>query len=61
MDKVDYSGMSNSDLKLYVEKYYNEFESIKSQIVELCEKLEKVQIEYQKADSELNNRKNILL
>lgn len=61
MEKIDYSGMSNADLKLCVEKYYNEFESVKSQIIELCKKLEEVQTEYQKADSELNNRKNILL
>lgn len=61
MNEKDYTSMSNAELKLCIETSYNEFESIKSQILELCKKLEKIQNEYDRANAELNNRKNILL
>ena len=61
MEDRDYSSMSNAELKLSIETYYNEFISLKSQMLEICKKMEKAQNEYEKANNELNNRKNILL
>lgn len=61
MEKIDYSGMSNAELKLSIETSYNEFLSLKSQMLELCKKMEIAQNKYQKANDELNNRKNILM
>ena len=53
--------MSNAELKLSIETSYNEFSSLKNKIIELCKKMAEVQTEYEKANNELNNRKNILL
>jgi hypothetical protein len=61
MDNVKYSEMSNAELKLSIEKSYNEFISLKAQMLELAKKMEKAQSEYDKANNELNNRKDILL
>lgn len=61
MSSKDYSSMSNAELKLSIETSYNEFSSLKNKIIELCKKMAEVQTEYEKANNELNNRKNILL
>lgn len=61
MAKKDYSGMSNAELKLSIETSYNEFVALKAQMLELAKKMESAQKEYEKANNELNNRKNILL
>lgn len=61
MNGIVYSEMSNAELKLSIEKFYNEFVSLKSQMLELAKKMEKAQSEYEKANNELNNRKDILL
>lgn len=61
MGNKDYSSMSNAELKLSIETSYNEFSSLKNTIIELCKKMADVQTEYEKANNELNNRKNILL
>lgn len=61
MDNVKYSEMSNAELKLSIETSYNEFISLKAQMLELAKKMEKAQSEYDKANNELNNRKDILL
>lgn len=61
MANKDYSGMSNAELKLSIETSYNEFVALKVQMLELAKKMESAQKEYEKANNELNNRKNILL
>lgn len=61
MNGIVYSEMSNAELKLSIEKFYNEFVSLKSQMLELAKKMVKAQSEYEKANNELNNRKDILL
>lgn len=61
MANKDYSGMSNAELKLSIETSYNEFVALKAQMLELAKKMENAQKEYEKANNELNNRKNILL
>lgn len=61
MANKDYSGMSNAELKLSIETSYNEFVALKAQMLELAKKMESAQKEYEKANNELNNRKNILL
>lgn len=60
-DNVRYNEMSNAELKLRIETSYNEFVSLKANLLELAKKMERVQSEYDKANNELNNRKNILM
>jgi hypothetical protein len=55
-----YSEMSNIDLKMCLEKYTQEFESKKTQLIQLCEDMDKIEKKYLKAKNELEIRKNLL-
>lgn len=51
--------MSNSELKLYQTNITNDFERIKKEIKELCQKLVDLEQEYNHVNSEIKIRKTI--
>lgn len=53
--------MSNSELKLHIEKLKNLFESKKNKIVKLCEELDEIEKDFINAKHEMDIRKNIYL
>ena len=52
--------LSNSELNVYKSELTNEFEALKAKIDRLCEQLQSVEREYNKADLELKIRGNNL-
>lgn len=60
MDKKDCKGMSNAEIRLYVESMKNEFEALKAKVVALTKQMEAIEAAYNDANRELNIRKNIL-
>ena len=48
--------LSNSEIKLYRETLKNEFDVLKYKIKEMCDELQKIDSEYNKAESELKIR-----
>ena len=61
MEKRNYKEMSNSELKLQIERLRNIFESKKNMLKNICEEMGEVETEYLNATHELKIRKNILL
>lgn len=56
---LNYSEMSNNELKLTIESLENEFTVKKQSIKTLCDELVELENEYKKATSELNIRKTV--
>ena len=54
----DCKNMSNNELKLYKLSLTNEYEAIKSKILELEKELDKLDLEYRKVENEENKRRN---
>lgn len=61
MEKKEYSVLSNSELKIYIEKLRNLFESKKIELKKICEEMGEIENEYIKATHEIEIRKNIYL
>lgn len=61
MNKINYSEMSNSEIKMRIENLKNEFEAKKIKLREICEDMDKIEKEYISANNELSIRKNIYL
>jgi hypothetical protein len=61
MSKVKYSDLSNSELKILIETFKNEFEGKKIKLKEICEEMANIEKQYIDAVNELNIRKNIYL
>jgi hypothetical protein len=59
MEQIDYSGLSNSELKEATIKLENEFEAQKAKIAKECERLQEIENEYVKVQREINTRKVI--
>lgn len=59
MEQIDYSGLSNSELKEATIKLENEFEAQKAKITKECERLQEIENEYVKVQREINTRKVI--
>ena len=59
MEKKDYSGMSNAEIKQEMMNLENRFEAVKNEMKSLGEKLVELNSEYKKAESELQRRKTI--
>ena len=59
MEKIDYSSMSNSELKLQMESLRNIFESKKNMLRNICEEMGEIEKEYLKVTHELEIRKNV--
>lgn len=61
MAKKEYKTMSNSELKMELEKLKNMFEGKKLKLREICEAMDDVEKEYIAAKQELDIRKNTLI
>lgn len=61
MNNNDFQKMSNAELKLCMEKLENEYEFKKTQLINLCEDMNKIEKEYLNAKNELNIRKNLYI
>jgi multidrug resistance efflux pump len=59
MEKKDYTGMSNAQIKQDMMRLENEFETIKLKMKEMGAQLVELNTEYKKAEAELNRRKTI--
>jgi hypothetical protein len=59
MEQVDYSEMTNSELKELTLKLENEFEAQKAKIKKECERLGEIENEYFKVQREISTRKVI--
>ena len=59
MEKKDYTGMSNAQIKQDMMRLENEFETIKLKMKEMGAQLVELNAEYKKAEAELNRRKTI--
>ena len=51
--------MTNAELRLYQKALEDEDEVIKAEISDRFKKLDEMDVEYQKVENELNNRRNI--
>ena len=58
MEFKDLKTLSNSEIQIYKETLKNQFEVLKVEISNKCKELEKLDAEYNKAESELINRQN---
>jgi hypothetical protein len=58
MEFKDIKSLSNSEIMLYKETLRNRFEVLKVEIENKCKELEKLDAEYNKAESELITRQN---
>jgi hypothetical protein len=59
-ENIDLSKMSNSELKLYSETLTNEFERVKNEIKQKCNKLIELEKTFNNVAVEIKTRKNIL-
>ena len=59
MENMEYSNMSNAEIRLRLDSLSNEFESKKLKLNELCEEMDKIEREYLKAKSELEIRRTL--
>ncbi len=59
MDYKDPKELTNAELRLYQEDLKNEFEMVKKEISDKFEKLDELDREYIKTESEMNKRRNI--
>lgn len=58
MEFKECKDMRNADIKLYMLSLSNEYEKVKSEITEKLKYLDTLDREYNKAEGELNLRKN---
>lgn len=58
MEFENYKEMSNAEIKVYQETLKNEYEAIKHQISLLCNKLDEMDVEWNKVEAELSRRQN---
>jgi predicted nucleic acid-binding Zn-ribbon protein len=61
MENMEYSNMSNAEIRLRLDSLSNEFESKKRKLSELCEEMDKIEREYLKAKSELEIRRTLYI
>lgn len=61
MMKMNYSEMSNSELRLQIEKLRNMFESKRNTLKNICEEMNDIEKEYFRVVHELNIRKNLYI
>jgi hypothetical protein len=61
MEKNNFQEMSNAELKLYMEKLENEYEFKKTQLINICEEMSKIENDYLNAKNEINIRKNLYI
>lgn len=61
MMKMNYSEMSNSELRLQIEKLRNMFESKRNTLKNICEEMNDIEKEYFRVVHELNVRKNLYI
>ena len=59
--KMNYSEMSNSELRLQIEKLRNMFESKRNTLKNICEEMNDIEKEYFRVVHELNIRKNLYI
>lgn len=59
--KMNYSEMSNSELRLQIEKLRNMFESKRNTLKNICEEMNDIEKEYFRVVHELNVRKNLYI
>jgi hypothetical protein len=59
--KMNYSEMSNSELRLQIEKLRNMFENKRNTLKNICEEMNDIEKEYFKVVHELNIRKNLYI
>lgn len=57
----NYNEMSNTELKLCLEALTQEFESKKTELISICESMDKIEKKYIKAKQELEIRKNLYI
>lgn len=60
-NKLIYKEMSNTEIKLHIEKLKNLFESKKNNLISLCEEMDNIEKEYLKAQHEMELRKNLYI
>jgi hypothetical protein len=58
---MEIKDMSNSELKLEMEKLYNHFENKKTELSNICEEMDNIEKKYLSIKKELEMRKNIYL
>lgn len=58
MEFENYKEMSNAEIKVYQETLKNEYEAVKHQISLLCNKLDEMDVEWNKVEAELSRRQN---
>lgn len=58
MEFENYKEMSNAEIKVYQETLKNEYEAIKHQISLLCNKLDEMDVEWNKVEAELSRRQS---
>ena len=58
MEFENYKEMSNTEIKVYQETLKNEYEAIKHQISLLCNKLDEMDVEWNKVEAELSRRQS---
>lgn len=60
MEKQDYSLMTNNEIKLKIMALEDLFEKKKADIKKMCEELEDIDLEYNRAQNEIKLRRNSL-
>jgi hypothetical protein len=60
MEYKDCKNLSNAELRIYQENLKNEFETVKAEIAERFKMLDEMDIEYKKAEAELNKRRMVV-
>jgi uncharacterized protein YeeX (DUF496 family) len=61
MKEYIYKDMSNSEIKLHIEKLKNEFDKKKNDLIKLCGDMDKIEKEYLEAQHEIEIRKNLYI
>ncbi len=61
MKEYIYKDMSNSEIKLHIEKLKNEFDKKKNDLIKLCSDMDKIEKEYLEAQHEIEIRKNLYI
>lgn len=56
-----YNEMSNTELKIHLETLYQEFESKKNNLIQLCEEMSSIEKKYINVKNELEIRKNLFI
>ena len=58
MEFESYKEMSYAEIKVYQETLKNEYEAVKHQISLLCNKLDEMDVEWNKVEAELSRRQS---